>query len=117
MSILSLANRENHEQNKFKESTSTSGQVGVVVINPDGTSIASSQPSAPSILVAFRTTVTLAGVRVQLGSNSISGGIIQAPSTNTGLIYVGGSTVSSSSYGAELQPGQSAGIAIDNTNK
>lgn len=72
----------------------------------------------PSTPVAFVTTVTTAGTRVQLASNTLTnGGIIQAPSTNTGLIYVGGSNVSSTVYGAELQPGQSTSIAIDNTNK
>lgn len=74
-------------------------------------------PTTPSTLVAFVTAVTTAGTRVQLGSNAVQGGVLQAPSTNTGIIYVGGSGVSSSVYGAELQPGQSTGIAIDNTNK
>lgn len=75
------------------------------------------QPTPPSTLVSFVTAVTTAGTRVQLASNSGNGFVLQAPSTNTGLIYVGGSTVSSTVYGAELQPGQATGIAIDNTNK
>ncbi len=73
--------------------------------------------STPTAVVAFKTTVTTAGTRVQLGSNVISGVILEAPSTNSGLIYVGGSNVSSTVFGAELQPGQSTSIAIDNTNK
>lgn len=74
-------------------------------------------PPLPGTLVAFITTITTAGTRVQLGSNSLSQGVvIEAPSTNTGSIYVGGSAVSSSSYGAELQPGQSVGLAVNNTN-
>lgn len=77
--------------------------------------VVTSNPS-PSTIVAFRTTITTAGVAVQLGSNSIVGGILEAPSTNTGVIYIGGSNVSSSVFGAELQPGQSAGIALSNTN-
>lgn len=72
---------------------------------------------AATTLVAFVTTVTTAGTRVQLASTVIEAGVLQAPSTNTGLIYVGGSNVSATVYGAELQPGQSTGIAIDNTNK
>lgn len=74
-------------------------------------------PTTPSTLVAFVTTVTTAGTRVQLASNAVVAGILEAPSTNTGLIYVGTVTVSSTVYGAELQPGQSTGIQIDNTNK
>lgn len=74
-------------------------------------------PTTPSTLVAFVTTVTSAGTRVQLASNAVVAGIVQAPSTNTGKIYVGGATVSSTVYGAELQPGQASGIQIDNTNK
>lgn len=73
--------------------------------------------SAPTTLVAFRTTVTTAGTRVQLATNTVVAGILQAPSTNTGLIYVGGSGVSSTVFGAELQPGQACGIAISNTDK
>lgn len=73
-------------------------------------------PTSPSVLLAFVTTVTTAGTRVQLASHSAVGGIIQAPSTNSGLIYIGDSTVSSSVYGSELQPGQSAGVSINNTN-
>lgn len=75
------------------------------------------QPAPPSSLISFVTAVTTAGTRVQLASNVGNGFVLQAPSTNTGLIYVGGSTVSSTVYGAELQPGQSTGLAIDNTNK
>jgi len=72
----------------------------------------------PTTLLSFVTTVTTAGTRVQLASNTVSNGfILQAPSTNTGIIYVGGSTVSSSVYGAELQPGQATSVAVDNTNK
>lgn len=72
---------------------------------------------ALSTIISFLTTVTTAGTRVQLASHTFEAGILQAPSTNSGLIYVGGSTVSSSDYGAELQPGQSTGVAIDNTSK
>lgn len=78
-------------------------------------SITSTTP--PSTLVAFITDIPTAGSRVQLASNTVEGVVIQAPSTNTGNIYIGGSDVSSTVYGAELQPGQMVGLAIDNTNK
>lgn len=74
-------------------------------------------PTVASTLVSFVTTVAAAGTRVQLASNSVKAGVLQAPSTNTGIVYVGGATVSSTVYGAELQPGQATGIEIDNTNK
>ncbi len=73
--------------------------------------------TTPSALVAFVTAVTTAGTRVQLAANAIAAGVLQAPSTNTGIIYVGGATVSATVFGAELQPGQSTGIAINNTDK
>ena len=76
-----------------------------------------SSETAQSTLVAFITDIPTAATRVQLASNTIIAGIIQAPSTNTGNIFIGGSDVSSSVFGAELQPGQSAGIAISNTDK
>ena len=73
--------------------------------------------SAPSAIVAFVTDIPTAATRVQLAANTIIAGVLQAPSTNAGNVFIGGSSVSSSVFGAELQPGQSTGIAIDNTNK
>ena len=69
-----------------------------------------------SVLVAFITDIPTAGTRVQLASNSIIAGVLEAPSTNTGNVFIGGSDVSSTVFGAELQPGQSVGVAINNTN-
>lgn len=97
----------------------TDSQLGVTqVTSPwvvSGTVTAN--PTTPSTLLAFITTVTTAGTRVQLASNACVAGIVEAPSTNTGIVYVGGSDVSATVFGAELQPGQSAGVAISNTNK
>lgn len=101
-------------------------QVRIINTDPSGTDyglvvrtvgVGTANPTTPTTLIPFVTTVTTAGTRVQLASNAIVAGILQAPSTNTGVIYVGGSTVSSTVFGAELQPGQATGIAIDNTNK
>ena len=75
------------------------------------------QPAAPTAVVAFLTSNATAGLRTQLSSNVVNAGILQAPSTNTGLIYIGAATVSATVYGAELQAGQSTGIAISNTDK
>lgn len=71
---------------------------------------------AQSTLVAFITDIPSAGTRVQLANNTVIAGVLQAPSTNTGSVYVGGSDVSSAVFGSELQPGQAIGVAIDNTN-
>lgn len=88
-----------------------------LLVNVAGT-VTTSAPTQPTTLLAFITDIPNAGTRVQLASNTIENGvIIQAPSTNTGVIYVGGSAVSSTVYGAELQPGQSVGLSISNTNK
>ena len=76
-----------------------------------------SSETAPTTLVAFVTDIPTAGSRVQLASNTIIAGVFEAPSTNTGNVFVGGSDVSSTVFGAELQPGQSVGVAISNTNK
>lgn len=83
----------------------------------DSGSITPSAIGLPGTLVSFITTITTSGTRVNLASNALSQGVvIEAPSTNTGVIYIGGSTVSASVYGAELQPGQSVGLAVSNTN-
>lgn len=51
-----------------------------------------------------------------LPSNAlINGVIVQALSTNTVSIYIGGSGVTTST-GFELQPGQATSIAVNNTN-
>lgn len=102
-----------NENEKFVESSSVAGQPAVVIANPDGSNVEAS----PSTLVAFVTDIPTAGTRVQLADNSILAGVLQAPSTNTGNVFIGGSDVSSTVFGAELQPGQAVGAAINNTNK
>jgi len=72
--------------------------------------------ASPSAIVAFITDIPTAGTRVQLASNTVIAGVLQAPSTNSGNVFIGGSDVSSTVFGAELQAGQSVGVAIDNTN-
>lgn len=88
-----------------------------VTLSSEDVTALTAQSTPPSTILAFITTITTAGTRVQLSSNGCNGGVVQAPSTNSGIVYIGGSNVSASVYGAELQPGQSTGIAIDNTSK
>lgn len=74
------------------------------------------QADLPSSPLNNQKTVTTAGTRVQLQTNTLKVGvIIQALSTNTGLIYVGDSAVSASN-GFELQPGQATSAGVSNTN-
>lgn len=91
----------------------------IVVIEADPTTkrlLVNITEASPSALVAFITDIPTAGTRVQLASNTVIAGVLEAPSTNTGNVYIGGSDVSSTVFGAELQPGQSVGVAINNTN-
>jgi hypothetical protein len=62
--------------------------------------------------------VTTAGTRVQLTTTDTitSSVIIQAKNSNTGTIYVGDSTVSST-QGLELSPGESIAFTGDNRNE
>lgn len=67
-----------------------------------------------SSVVSGQTNVTTAGVRVALGSSTaILGVVIRAKLTNTGLIYVGGSTVSSSN-GYILDRGSAVFVGVAN---
>jgi hypothetical protein len=69
-----------------------------------------------STLTANVLSVTTAGTRVQLPSIACNEVTIIAKRTNTGDIYVGGSTVSSTVYGADLQAKDSITIKVSNAN-
>lgn len=64
---------------------------------------------------SFLTTVTTAGTRVQLATNTCKSLTIKAKSTNTGLIYVGNVAVASTN-GFQLLAGESVSLDISNTN-
>lgn len=86
---------------------------GVDIGDVDVTSLP--QPTAPSTPFNNKTTVTTAGTRVALGaSQALTIGVwIRAATTNTGLIYVGDSSVSASN-GYELAPGEAQFFPIAN---
>jgi len=69
----------------------------------------------PTSLSHAQKVVTTAGSRVQLTTATIVSITIKALSTNTGLIYVGGSSVTSSN-GFELSAGDSISLAIDDAD-
>lgn len=72
--------------------------------------------SAPTTAINGKTTVTTAGTRVQLATNTCVSITIKALASNTGTIYVGNSTVSSTN-GYQLAAGDSISADISNTNK
>ena len=74
-------------------------------------------PLPPTTVVMGQATVTTAGTRVALGAatNLLAGIDICALPTNTGNIFVGDNTVTSSN-GRILVPGQSVFVAIKDRN-
>lgn len=75
----------------------------------------------PVSIGSGRQVITWVGTRVQLASSlTISGIIIVAEFTNTGIICVGGSSViaaQATRTGVPLNPGDGVIITIDNINK
>lgn len=70
--------------------------------------------ATPTLVYTGQTNVTTAGTRVALGSSqAVKSVVIKAKTTNTGLIYVGGSTVTSSN-GFILSAGDTVSIDIAN---
>lgn len=69
----------------------------------------------PGKVVNGQVIVTTAGTRVALGVSTllVNGVTIKAFADNTGIVYVGSSTVSSSN-GYRLNAGESVFIAVDN---
>ena len=75
------------------------------------------QVTGSSLAGAAVQNVTTAGVRVQLPSVACSEITIIAKRANTGYIYVGGVTVSSAVYGAELSALDSITVPVNNANE
>lgn len=79
-----------------------------------GTFAVQNTPTAPTTIFDGKTTVTTAGTRVALASSqAVQSVTIKALSTNTGIIYVGNSSVSSSN-GFQLSAGDSISMDISN---
>lgn len=87
-------------------------QVDVVGFSPTITT----SESIPTTFSSAQQNVTMAGTRVQLSTNTCVAVTVKAKSTNTGLIYVGDVSVTSSN-GFILSAGESVSFAITNTNK
>lgn len=85
---------------------------GVDIGDVDVTSVAPA--SATSGLVV---NVTTAGTRVQLTAGACQHGFwLTARRGNTGSVFIGGSDVSSSVYGADLLQGERVWLPLSNTN-
>ncbi len=91
-------------------------------VNVKNTTLAVTQSGTWTVGISSNTsvgsaqaTVTTAGTRVQLGTNTCKSVTVKAKGTNTGLIYVGTSTVASSN-GLILNAGEAVSMDITNTN-
>ena len=73
-------------------------------------------PFVPTSVDSGQATVTTAGTQVQLPTQAVKAVSIKAKSTNTGLIYVGDSGVTSSN-GYILSAKEAVDFAIDNLNR
>ena len=73
---------------------------------------------SPKFIYSGQTNAPTANTAVKLVTQPkiVDGVIVQAMSTNTGIVFVGGKGVTTST-GFELQPGQATSIAIDNLEK
>lgn len=87
-------------------------------INFSGTTTIGTVNIAPYTVVGSgKTSVTTAGTRVALAaSTAVKSITIRALATNTGLIYVGSSSVSSSN-GFQLSSDETVSLDLDNLNK
>ena len=80
------------------------------------TAAVSFTPTALTTVITGKTPVVTAGTRVNLPSNAIASVTIKALSTNTGMIYVGGSGVASSN-GFQIAAGDAVSFDMGNTNE
>ncbi len=74
------------------------------------------QLSGSNAIKGATATVTTAGTQVQLPDYACREVTIIAKRTNVGYIYIGGSDVSSTVYGAELAAKDSITLAVSNAN-
>lgn len=74
------------------------------------------QLTGSNAIVGVVDVVTTATTREQLASHACREVTIIAKDTNTGYIYIGGSDVSATVYGAKLAAKDSITLAVSNTN-
>lgn len=112
--------KDDRQFQSFKESTSSAGVVGQVVLNPDGSNISGGSGGGSGGVTATQytgqATVGTSAVQVNSSSHTLTNGIIiKAPSTNAANIIVGLTGVTTTT-GDIIEPGESRGYSVNNTN-
>ena len=97
--------------------TKLMGKVGIDQTTPGTTNKVVAELSGSNVAEAKVVNVTLAGTRQQLDDIDCSQVMIIAKRNNTGYIYVGKSTVSSTVYGAELGELDCVVLPVSNANE
>lgn len=99
----------------FAATQATASSLNATVVGT-GTFAVQNTPVASTTMFNGKTTVTTAGTRVVLAaSQAVKSVVIKALSTNTGIIYVGNSTVASTN-GLQLLAGETVSLDIANLN-
>jgi hypothetical protein len=118
-----MADEQQLLQQIYTSLEGTVRRLRVTIAEDDGTELFSStdpghvQLTGSSIAEAAVQNVTTAGTRVQLSAVACSEITIIAKRANTGYIYVGGSDVSDSVYGAELAALDSITLPVNNADE
>lgn len=108
----------NHTPGLLGLASDGSGDMIPVAVNPvtGGVVVDTEGGGLPSTFTVGQATVNASAAQIDSSSVSlVNGVIVQAMSTNTVSIFVGGSGVSDST-GFELQPGQATSLAVNNIN-
>lgn len=101
----------------FTFPTDSAAKAGAVKPTADGTDFfVPVREQGSETLTANVQNVTTAGAAIQLPNVPCRKVMVIAKRSNTGYIYVGGSNVTSSVYGAELGPKESIVIELSNAN-
>jgi hypothetical protein len=93
-----------NEKQKFKEASAAFRQPGIVVVNPDGSSIGSTNQTPGSVGDGRKTAAAAGTAEALASSTSIKSVVITAETDNTGVIVVGGSLVSGISSRSGVSP-------------
>lgn len=112
-----------NENQKFVESADVAGQPGLVILNPDGSTVGGSSTSPSSDFEhGGNSNVGTSAEQIVIESTPAAHGVlIRAHKDNTGTVYIGKSDVTAGSAdatdGMPLQAGESLTLNVDNANK
>lgn len=89
----------------------------VVALSPNSNTVVATPAALPGTPLTGQKTSTGTAVAISATSQPLTNGVIvQALSTNAGLVYIGGSGVLTTT-GFQLQPGQATSTAVNNLNE